>query len=283
MKVFLFHSFKQFDDFFCRKKNSNFSLFQTSNNPTKKKRKERKRKTHVIHYRPQPPIKDSETHRKKEQKISAALALYHSYKPLKDNGQNFSFKEFTKVFVTHPLLKSLCTNSPSIKLKKLTHNQLRMCQKPVEQPQIQPQNTVLEPIQRQVEIIQKTAYGRQVKPVLVPIKNETNVRCEHCDLTFSNLVNLKQHQVKKHQNLNLRKVQLKDHQPLCNPRSKIISNLPENTFHCDICYRRFAKRSRMIRHIKSVHSADIHRVDLNRFVLPTKKIRQLPTWSMIEL
>lgn len=242
------------------------------------KRNNRKRKTHVIHYRPQPPLKDSETHRKKEQKISAALALYHSYKPLKDNGQNFSFKEFTKVFVTHPLLKSLCTNSPSIKLKKLTHNQLRMCQKPVEQPQIQPQNTVLEPIQRQVEIIQKTAYGRQVKPVLVPIKNETNVRCEHCDLTFSNLVNLKQHQVKKHgKNLQKKAVQLKDHY-LCNPR-KII----ENNFHCDICYRRFAKRSRMIRHIKSVHSADIHRVDLNRFVLPTKKIRQLPTWSMIEL
>ena len=125
--------------------------------------------------------------------------------------------------------------------------------------------------------IQKTAYGRQVKPVLVPIKNETNVRCEHCDLTFSNLVNLKQHQVKKHgKNLQKKEVQLKDHY-LCNPK-KII----ENNFHCDICYRRFAKRSRMIRHIKSVHSADIHRVDLNRFVLPTKKI-QMPTWSMIEL
>ena len=119
-------------------------FFQTSNNPLKKqnKRNNRKRKTHVIHYRPQPPLKDSETHRKKEQKISAALALYHSYKPLKDNGQNFSFKEFTKVFVTHPLLKSLCTNSPSIKLKKLTNNQLRMCQKPVEKAavKIQPQN-----------------------------------------------------------------------------------------------------------------------------------------------
>ena len=125
--------------------------------------------------------------------------------------------------------------------------------------------------------IQKTAYGRQVKPVLVPIKNETNVRCEHCDLTFSNLVNLKQHQVKKHgKNLQKKAVQLKDRY-LCNPK-KII----ENNFHCDICYRRFAKRSRMIRHIKSVHSADIHRVDLNRFVLPTKKI-QMPTWSMIEL
>jgi len=251
---------------------------KTSNNPLKKqnKRNNRKRKTHVIHYRPQPPLKDSETHRKKEQKISAALALYHSYKPLKDNGQNFSFKEFTKVFVTHPLLKSLCTNSPSIKLKKLTNNQLRMCQKPVEKAvKIQPQNqnTSVETIE-----IQKTAYGRQVKPVLVPIKNETNVRCEHCDLTFSNLVNLKQHQVKKHgKNLQKKEVQLKDHY-LCNPR-KIIEN---NNFHCDICYRRFAKRSRMIRHIKSVHSADIHRVDLNRFVLPTKKI-QMPTWSMIEL
>ena len=45
------------------------------------------------------------------------------------------------------------------------------------------------------------------KPVLVPIKNETNVRCEHCDLTFSNLVNLKQHQVKKHQDKILEKTQ----------------------------------------------------------------------------
>ena len=252
--------------------NWTFSSFFQAPIPRKKRKERQRGKIHVIHYRPQSAVKDYETQRKKEQKISAALALYHSYKPLKDNGQLLSFKEFTKLFVMHPLLKSP-SKSPSIKLKKLTHNQLRMCQK--SEPKIDSK-----PIPKPIQVEIKTAYGRQVKPVLVPIKNETNVRCEHCDLTFSNLVNLKQHQVKKHQDKILEKTQkLKELNKMALP----VHTQTSPTFHCDICYRRFAKRSRMIRHIKSVHSADIHRVDLNRFVLPTKKIHQLPTWSMIEL
>jgi len=53
-------------------------------------------------------------------------------------------------------------------------------------------------------------------------------------------------------------------------------------FKCDICNRKFEKRTRMIRHIKNMHSMDIHRVDLSKFVLP-KKFQQLHPWSLIEL
>ena len=53
-------------------------------------------------------------------------------------------------------------------------------------------------------------------------------------------------------------------------------------FKCDICNRKFEKRTRMIRHIKNMHSSDIHRVDLSKFVLP-KKFQQRHTWSLIEL
>jgi len=120
-------------------------------------------------------------------------------------------------------------------------------------PTLAPTTPTVEPVKTE---IQKTAYGRQVKPVLV------------------NLVNLK----------------LQKKQPAPEPSVKKCQKSPQsvenaknlNTFHCDICYKSFAKRTRMIRHIKNVHSADIHRVDLNKFVLP-RRIQQYPTWSMIEL
>ena len=43
----------------------------------------------------------------------------------------------------------------------------------------------------------KTSYGRQSKPVLVPIKTE-NVRCKHCQELFRSLYKLKQHMEKVH-------------------------------------------------------------------------------------
>ena len=46
----------------------------------------------------------------------------------------------------------------------------------------------------------KTAYGRQVKPVLLPIKTE-NVRCEHCQALLSSIANLKNHMKKEHSEL----------------------------------------------------------------------------------
>ena len=222
--------------------------------PTRK-RKER-RKIHTIHYRPQLRLTsdDLENQRKKEQRISAALALYHSYKPLKNDGQLLSFKEFSKVFVTHPLMQSLCKNSLSIKVKKLTNTQLKRAKTPPETPA----RTPVTPAPTEIQ----TKYGRQVKPVLV------------------NLVNIKPKIVEN----NVKKCQKSEKSP------QLITQTIENkknspTFHCDICYRRFAKRTRMIRHIKNVHSADIHRVDLNKFVLPRTKIQSsLKSWtSMIEL
>ena len=219
-----------------------------------RKRKER-RKIHTIHYRPQFRLTsdDLENNRKKEQRISAALALYHSYKPLKNDGQLLSFKEFSKVFVTHPLLQSLCKNSLSIKVKKLTNTQLKRAKTPPKTPAT--------PVTPAPTEIQKTAYGRQVKPVLV------------------NLVNIKPKIVEN----NVTKCQ-KSNSLSPQTVSQTIENKNSPTFHCDICYRRFAKRTRMIRHIKNVHSADIHRVDLNKFVLPRTKIHVNKSWtSMIEL
>ncbi len=58
----------------------------------------RQPKVHVIHIRPQPSISDESSRTKREQKISAALALYHFYKPKSEDGQILSLKEFTKVF-----------------------------------------------------------------------------------------------------------------------------------------------------------------------------------------
>ena len=64
------------------------------------------------------------------------------------------------------------------------------------------------------------------------------------------------------------------------PCSIIPSMERTKQYKCDICYRRFEKRSKMIRHIKNVHSSDIHRVDLSTFVMP-KKYQQ--AWTLLEL
>lgn len=61
--------------------------------------KDKKETQYVIHLRPQPAKQDENQRTKKEQKISAALALYHFYKPKSRDGNILSFKEFTKVFV----------------------------------------------------------------------------------------------------------------------------------------------------------------------------------------
>ena len=43
-------------------------------------------------------------------------------------------------------------------------------------------------------------------------------------------------------------------------------------FKCDICNKLFGKRSRMINHITNVHPADMHKVDLAKFVFSPKKV-----------
>ena len=56
------------------------------------------KKDYVSQLRIQPVIKNEEIKRKKEQKLSAALALYHFYKPKTDDGHVLSLREFKKVF-----------------------------------------------------------------------------------------------------------------------------------------------------------------------------------------
>lgn len=273
-------------------------------------RSKRQKKIHAIHIRLQPKLDDPEGKTKKEQKISAALALYHFYKPKSRDGKILSFKEFTHVFVkkSKAASASKIVNDPlessnwykhslMVQIKKLTSNQLKNAaamrnnQSP---PKVQAENNnsskytnssaasanAAEKVDPKIvpapllEPPVKTAYGRQIKPVLAP-KKADNVKCDHCVMLFSSLTNLKHHMKKAHQ-LEFQQ-QKKPADFVAAPKE--VKNFP---FKCDICYRRFEKRTRMIRHIKSVHSSDIHRVDLNRFVLP-RKFLQLHPWSLIEL
>ena len=42
---------------------------------------------------------------------------------------------------------------------------------------------------------------------------------------------------------------------------------------CHICAREFSRRSKMIRHMMSVHADDVHKVDLAEFVNQNSKRR----------
>jgi len=267
-------------------------------------------KFHQSHVRIQTGIQNHQERTKKERRIAAALALYHFYKPKTKEGQILSLRDFTKVFFrngqrpwSRELLsqKSRCVNEDplngsnwyknglSVPIKKLTNTQLKSTK--LQHPDLaklnKPEIRTLG-VSNEVEIVSvtpqletvKTSYGRQSKPVLVPIKTE-NVRCEHCQDLFRSLYKLKRHMEKEHSD------------QIEKPCQKVLPigyvpaplHVPFNgflKFKCDICYRKFEKRSRMIRHIKNVHSADIHRVDLTKFVLP-EEFQQLHPWSLIEL
>jgi len=267
-------------------------------------------KFHKVHVRIQPGIQNHQERTKKERRIAAALALYHFYKPKTREGQILSLRDFTKVFFrngqrpwSRELLnqKSRCVNEDplngsnwyknglSVPIKKLTNTQLKS--KKILHPdlkllKLKPEIRTLGDTQ-EVEVVNskpqetvKTSYGRQSKPVLVPIKTE-NVRCEHCQDLFRSLYKLKRH---------MEKVHSEELEKTCQkvlPMGYVPAPLHEPLngflkFKCDICNRKFEKRTRMIRHIKNMHSSDIHRVDLSKFVLP-KKFQQLHPWSLIEL
>jgi hypothetical protein len=131
----------------------------------------------------------------------------------------------------------------------------------------------------------KTAFGREVKPVLVPIKTE-NVPCNQCDSTFSSLISLKNHIKRIHRDGDKMCQKVAENATMCYTHMHHHDFVPspievkKYLFKCDICHRKFDKRSRMIRHITSVHSSDIHKVDLSRFVYPPKKVHP---WNLIEL
>ena len=236
------------------------------------------KKEHVIHYRVQPIIKleDKGLRSRNEQKMAAALALYHFYKPRSKEGTIISFKEFTKVFISQS--NGHFPINLTVPIKKLSNYQLKKCH-----PQDQPSNQMMTNNKTMIKVIQvskpietiKTSYGRVSKPVLAPIKTE-NVQCDQCEETFNSLANLKIHMKKVHDAANGI-----TENGLMKP-NYIIPMEVMNTkrYKCDICYRRFDKRSRMIRHIKNVHSTDIHRVDLSTFVMP-KKFQQ--AWTIFEL
>ena len=82
------------------------------------------KKYHVIHYRVQPGIKDQNLRTKNEQKMAAALALYHFYKPRSKDGSIISFKDFTKVFISQSNAHFLNLIVP---MKKLSSHQLKKC------------------------------------------------------------------------------------------------------------------------------------------------------------
>merc|ERR1711981_1042396 len=82
------------------------------------------KKHHVIHYRVQPGIKDQNLRTKNEQKMAAALALYHFYKPRSKDGSIISFKDFTKVFISQSNAHFLNLIVP---MKKLSSHQLKKC------------------------------------------------------------------------------------------------------------------------------------------------------------
>ncbi len=179
-------------------------------------------------------------------------------------------------------------NGLVVPIKKLSNHQLKSARSRQVEPSVDAlvqrlNNPTKVMVEQKLEAV-KTAYGRQVKPVLLPIKTE-NVRCDHCESLFNSIANLKHHVKKAHFELYPSEEQVKCQNKILPldfvPAPPIaVKNFP---FKCDICYRRFDKRSRMIRHIKNVHSSDIHRVDLSRFVLPSRKFQQLQPWSMVEL
>ena len=91
-------------------------------------------------------------------------------------------------------------------MKKLTNTQLKAKKIPLVYPDskqqqvaTKPEMTIVEPevVPEVEEKTVKTSYGRQSKPVLVPIKTE-NVRCKHCQELFRSLYKLKQHMEKVH-------------------------------------------------------------------------------------
>jgi len=289
-------------------KNINLKKSQQPNNPKSSQL------LHETHVRIQPGIQNPKERTKKERRVSAALALYHLYKPKARNGSILSLRDFTQVFFRNgqkpwarDLLnqKSRCVNEDplngsnwyknglTVPMKKLTNTQLKAKKIPSvypeskqQQPAVgtKPEMTIEPEVVPEVEEkTVKTSYGRQSKPVLVPIKTE-NVRCKHCQELFRSLYKLKQHMEKVHSD------QLPEKLQSCQkvlPLGYVPAPLHEPLngflkFKCDICNRKFEKRTRMIRHIKNMHSSDIHRVDLSKFVLP-KKFQQRHPWSLIEL
>jgi len=276
-------------------------------------------KHHVIHYRVQPGIKDQNLRTKNEQKMAAALALYHFYKPRSKDGSIISFKDFTKVFISQSNAHFLNLIVP---MKKLSSHQLKKCHfqlqdisKQLNQNKVDHQyhprhhhnhnnftkkvnnatnNNItnnIKPIDTKITTINgmttvnstensnittvKTSYGRVSKPVLAPIKTE-NVPCTKCEDTFNNVTNLKNHIKKVHCS-----AEDMDEQHEMVLKTCIIPSMQvTKQYKCDICYRRFDKRSRMIRHIKNVHSTEIHRVDLNKFVMKPKKY-QRASWTLL--
>ena len=93
-------------------------------------------------------------------------------------------------------------------MKKLTNTQLKAKKIPSVYPDstkqqqaaagTKPEMTIEPEVVPEVEEkTVKTSYGRQSKPVLVPIKTE-NVRCKHCQELFRSLYKLKQHMEKVH-------------------------------------------------------------------------------------
>jgi len=277
------------------------------------------RKHHVIHYRVQPGIKDQNLRTKNEQKMAAALALYHFYKPRSKDGSIISFKDFTKVFISQSNAHFLNLIVP---MKKLSSHQLKKCHfqlqdisKQLNQNKVDHQyhprhhhnhnnftkkvnnatnNNItnnIKPIDTKITTNNgmttvnstensnittvKTSYGRVSKPVLAPIKTE-NVPCTKCQDTFNNVTNLKNHIKKVHCS-----AEDMDEQHEMVLKTCIIPSMQvTKQYKCDICYRRFDKRSRMIRHIKNVHSTEIHRVDLNKFVMKPKKY-QRASWTLL--
>lgn len=276
-------------------------------------------KHHVIHYRVQPGIKDQNLRTKNEQKMAAALALYHFYKPRSKDGSIISFKDFTKVFISQSNAHFLNLIVP---MKKLSSHQLKKCHfqlqdisKQLNQNKVDHQyhprhhhnhnnftkkvnnatnNNItnnIKPIDTKITTNNgmttvnstensnittvKTSYGRVSKPVLAPIKTE-NVPCTKCQDTFNNVTNLKNHIKKVHCS-----AEDMDEQHEMVLKTCIIPSMQvTKQYKCDICYRRFDKRSRMIRHIKNVHSTEIHRVDLNKFVMKPKKY-QRASWTLL--
>ena len=95
-------------------------------------------------------------------------------------------------------------NGLTVPIKKLTNTQLKA--KKILHPDLKqlnkPEITIITTSvvnSKPIETV-KTAYGRQVKPVLLPIKTE-NVRCEHCQALLSSIANLKNHMKKEHSEL----------------------------------------------------------------------------------
>ena len=73
-------------------KNINLKKSQQPNNPKSSQL------LHETHVRIQPGIQNPKERTKKERRVSAALALYHLYKPKARNGSILSLRDFTQVF-----------------------------------------------------------------------------------------------------------------------------------------------------------------------------------------